>query len=415
MKELKIKSLDSSIFTGLKAKEKMSKRMQILNHNKTEIIMLSFFRIMNPLMPTKRIFFSFLILFTIIITGSLSAHSQEKDQFVLVIDAGHGGKDPGTQGVKSYEKDIALAIALKFGAYVEERLKDVKVIYTRKTDVFIELHERANIANRNRADLFVSIHVDGVENKKVSGTSTFVMGLHKNDENLAVAKRENAVIMKEEDYNQQYDGFDPASPESYIRISLEQNASLDLSLSLAAQVQDQFENRVKRKSRGVKQAGFLVLWKTTMPSILVETGFLTNRAEESFLNTTDGQDYMASAIYRAFLVYKKDVESKTAVIVEQEVEEAVVEDPCAGTVFRVQVAASPKPIDLKSSSLKKLENIVEHKENNVYKYTVGCEKDYEKILKLHKQVKVDVKDAFVVAYKDGEKYSVRKARSELKN
>ena len=368
----------------------------------------------NPVWLFKRTLTLFLILLSINLFTSINSLAQSEDQFVLVIDAGHGGKDSGTRGVYSKEKDIALAIALKFGSYVEKNMSDVKVIFTRKKDVFIELHERANIANTNRADLFISIHVDGVENKKVYGTSTFVMGLHKNDENLEVAKRENAVIVNEENYNELYAGFDPASPESYIRISLEQNAYLDLSLSLAAEVQAQFETRVKRKSRGVKQAGFLVLWRTTMPSVLVETGFLTNSKEEKFLNSSEGQDYMASAIYRAFKDYKSNVESKSS---ESDREILAVEEQLSdsiGIVFRVQIASSVKQIDTASATFKGIQNIAELKVNNVYKYTVGCERDYDKILKLHKEVKLSIKDAFVVSYKDGMRVPIYQARKELK-
>ncbi|HEY3402067.1 MAG TPA: N-acetylmuramoyl-L-alanine amidase [Ohtaekwangia sp.] len=226
----------------------------------------------------------------------------------VVIDAGHGGKDPGTVGKKLKEKDVVLKIALKVGEYIEKNVPNVKVIYTRKTDKFIELHERAAIANRNKADLFISVHANAVTNPKVYGTETWIMGLHKSEENLEVAKRENSVILLDENYQEHYDGFDN-STESYIMMSLAQSAYLESSVKLADRIEKQFKNKVGRSSRGVKQAGFIVLYKTATPSVLVEVGFLSNETEEKFLATEEGQDLMASGIYRAFKEYKSDIES----------------------------------------------------------------------------------------------------------
>ena len=226
----------------------------------------------------------------------------------VVIDAGHGGKDPGCLGSSSREKHIALNIALKLGAYIKESFPDIKVIYTRDTDVFIELHERANIANRNNADIFISVHCNASAASSVYGTETYVMGLHKSTSNLDVAKRENAVILKEDNYTKHYDGFDPNSTEAHILFSLYQNAFMDQSISLASLIQDQFKSRVSRKDRGVRQAGFLVLYKTTMPSVLIETGFLTNRTEETWMKNEKNQDYLSSAIFRAFRDYKNAME-----------------------------------------------------------------------------------------------------------
>lgn len=225
----------------------------------------------------------------------------------IVIDAGHGGKDPGCSGKLSKEKDIALQVSLELGRIIEENLPGVKVIYTRKTDKFIELHERANIANRNNADLFVSIHCNAGPHY-FRGSETYTMGLHKTQGNLNVAMRENKSILQEEDYLDNYEGFDPESTEGYILFSLMQNAYLDNSLNVASKVESQFKNRVSRHSRGVKQAGFLVLWKTMMPSILVELGFLTNEKEEAFLLERKNQVYMASGIYRAIKAYKVEME-----------------------------------------------------------------------------------------------------------
>ncbi len=228
----------------------------------------------------------------------------------VVIDAGHGGHDHGCSGSKSKEKHVALDIALKLGAYIEKHLEDVEVIYTRKTDVFVELHERANIANRANADVFISIHCNANPNKTPFGTETYVMGLHRNDANLGVAKRENEVILLEDDYNHHYDGFDPNTPNAHIIFSLYQSAFLEQSIELAGRIEKQFAERVGRKSRGVKQAGFLVLYMTKMPAVLVETGFLTNLNEEEFLASEKGKDLMASALFRAFRDYKVHTESK---------------------------------------------------------------------------------------------------------
>lgn len=225
----------------------------------------------------------------------------------VVIDAGHGGKDPGCSGKFSKEKHVALQVALELGRIIEENLPDIKVIYTRKTDRFIELHERANIANRNNADLFVSIHCNAGPHY-FRGSETYAMGLHKTRGNLDVAMRENQSILQEENYLDNYEGFDPNSTEGYILFSLMQNAYLDNSLNIASKVESQFKNRVSRHSRGVKQAGFIVLWKTSMPSILVELGFLTNEKEEAFLNNKKNQVYMASGIYRAIKAYKLELE-----------------------------------------------------------------------------------------------------------
>lgn len=227
-------------------------------------------------------------------------------QKVVVIDAGHGGKDPGAQGKHSDEKDITLAVALKVGHYLEQNVDNVKVIYTRKTDVFVPLNERADIANRNNADLFVSIHVNSTDDKRVHGAETYVMGLHKSKDNLDIAIKENSVILLEKDYKNKYNDFDPTSPEAYIVLNLYQNEYLDMSLDLAEKIQTQFRERAKRKDLGVRQAGFLVLWRTTMPSVLIEIGFISNPTEERYLNSQYGQDIIASAIYRAIRDYLKE-------------------------------------------------------------------------------------------------------------
>ena len=227
----------------------------------------------------------------------------------IVIDAGHGGKDPGAVGKKGKEKDIALKVALKLGGYIEKNIPGVKVVYTRKDDRFIELYDRAEIANKNKADLFISIHVNASTSAAPYGTETYVMGLHKTEGNLDVAKRENSVILLDQNNAERYEGFDPGSPESYILFSLSQNAYLESSLSFADKIEKQFKNRAGRRSLGVKQAGFWVLWKTSMPAVLVETGFISNPKEEEFLLSDNGQDLLASGIYRAFKEYKAQQEA----------------------------------------------------------------------------------------------------------
>ncbi len=227
----------------------------------------------------------------------------------IVIDAGHGGKDPGCHGKISDEADVALATALELGRIITENLPGVKVIYTRRTDHFVELHDRAALANKNKADLFISLHCNSGPTA-IAGTETFTMGLHTVEANLEVAKRENEVILKEDNYKNKYDGFDPKSPQGHILFSLYQNAFIDNSIKLASYIEKQFQVKLGRSSRGVKQAGLLVLWKTAMPSVLVEIGFLTNAKEEKYLNNKNNQVYIASGIYRAVKEYKAELETR---------------------------------------------------------------------------------------------------------
>jgi N-acetylmuramoyl-L-alanine amidase len=251
---------------------------------------------------SKFLFIIILIFFGLYNTQRVEAQKTK----VVVIDAGHGGKDPGAAGKYSKEKNITLSVALKVGKYLKQNVKNIKVIYTRTTDVFVPLDERAEIANRNKADLFVSIHVNSTLDRSVQGCETYVMGLHKSKDNLAVAMKENSSIRYEKNYKSKYSGYDPDSPEAYIVMSLFQNAYLDMSLDLAEKMQYQYRERARRKDMGVRQAGFLVLWRTTMPSVLTEIGFISNRKEERFLNSQYGQDIIASAIYRAIRDYLKE-------------------------------------------------------------------------------------------------------------
>jgi N-acetylmuramoyl-L-alanine amidase len=260
----------------------------------------------------KRFFIIFVITWPfVLLPATLQA---DKRGFIntVVIDPGHGGRDPGAVGRNSLEKDIALSISLKLGNYIQENFDDVKVVYTRKTDEFVELFRRAQIANENHADLFISIHCNSTRGTAAYGTETFVMGLHRSEANLEVARKENASILYEDDYMETYGGFDPHSPEANIIFSLYQNAYLNQSLSIASFIQDQFRERAMRADRGVKQAGFLVLYQVTMPGILVETGFLSNPREEQYLMSETGQSHIASAIFRAFRDYKQQQDALAA-------------------------------------------------------------------------------------------------------
>ena len=260
--------------------------------------------------PVKNIGFKSLgIAITLLSLSAANVPSTGFKVETVVIDAGHGGHDPGTHGVKALEKDITLRIALKVGKYIQQNIPGVKVIYTRKDDRYIPLDERARVANKNKADLFISIHANALSRPEVFGTETYVMGPHKADGNMEVAKRENAVILLDKNHEERYEGFDPNSPESYILFSLAQSAFQESSVKLADLVENQFQDRVGRRSLGVKQAGFWVLWRTSMPSVLIEVGYLTNPNEERYLASEKGQDLIASGIYRAFKEYKQQIES----------------------------------------------------------------------------------------------------------
>lgn len=377
----------------------------------------------------KRVIVWFLVLMANVFVNSIMA--QGKSDFfgvkTVCIDAGHGGHDGGCQGSKSQEKHVALSIALQLGKYIEDNFPDVKVVYTRKTDVYLKLWERAAIANKAKADLFICVHANANENKSAFGTETFVMGLHKSESNLNVAKRENSSILLEEDYKTKYSDFDPNSPESYIVLTMRQNAFLDQSLSFASKVQKQFTERVGRKNRGVKQAGFLVLHQTNMPSVLIETGFLTNKEEEKFLVSDLGQDYLASAVFRAFKSYKNELEGKDVIKVEKVVEVKQVEfdnkeeskkknkknkaeEIDKGVVFKVQIATSSKKIELKPENFNGVKDVTIYEAGGLYRYTVGKEKNMTDANRLQVQLRANgFKDAFVVAFSDGKRVSISKA------
>ncbi len=346
----------------------------------------------SALFLQKRLITLFLVLCGVYlsVTGASGAQSQDtKRVWKVVIDPGHGGKDPGALGKISREKDIVLGVGLKLGNYISENFNDVEVIYTRTTDRFVELNRRAEIANKAKADLFISLHANSWKNRNILGSETYVMGLHTDEKNLAVAMKENAVITFEEDYTTKYEGYDPDSPESFIIFSLVQNTYLEQSLDFASFVQNQFRERAKRIDRGVKQAGFLVLWNTTMPSVLVEIGFISNAAEETYLLSEAGQNYIASAIFRAFRDYKIAVENRS--------DFSKIPAETSSVCFMVQVMASRKPIPLDSEHFKGFEHVKEFKTGGMYKYAVGNESRYDEIMQYIQKVKIRYGDSFIIA------------------
>ncbi len=343
-----------------------------------------------------------------IITGNLRAERPDPEsekKWIIVIDPGHGGRDSGARGAISQEKEINLAIALKTGRYLEENLKNIKVVYTRKDDSTVDLIERPKIANKNKADLFISIHANWAKSKSVAGAETFVMGHTKDQANLEVAMKENEVILLEEDYTTKYAGFDPKSPESYIMFTLMQNLFLEQSTELAAKIQNQFNVRVNRKDRGVKQAGFWVLFNTTMPSVLIETGFITNPEEEKYLNSQQGQDYLASAIFRACRDYinEIDIMSNISAVRNPELPERGSDGRLVVTdqlIFMVQVATTGSRTEIKPENFKGLTDIVEINTQNRFKYATGIFAEYQEAVQHRKKIETIYPDAFVIAVKD---------------
>lgn len=385
-------------------------------------------------MKSKRILTIFVIL--IIQTQFLISQNSGENFFggikTVVIDAGHGGKDVGCLGSVGKEKDVALSISLKLGSYLEQNFPHLKVVYTRKTDVFIELFERAKIANRNKADLFICIHANA-GGSAAFGTETYVMGNAKSETNLKAAQRENASILLEENYETKYDNFDPNSAESYIALTLMQSAFQEQSIEFADKVQRQFRERVGRKDRGVKQAPFLVLHQTTMPSVLIETGFLTNASEEKFLTSDVGQDYLASAIYRAFKEYNADIEQRAKILYESEVkaqtrnserEVSKKDDQKKAQIttvsnddvtFMVQLATSSKLLETKPENFKRLEGVSYYEAGGLYRYTYGAESSWENASTLQKEVvEKGYHDAFIIAFHKGKRISVNNALELLK-
>lgn len=371
-------------------------------------------------------------------------HAASPKDFTVVIDAGHGGHDPGAIGRRGKEKNINLSVALKLGKLIQNNHPDTRVVYTRSSDVFVPLHRRAEIANEAKANLFISIHTNSIASRssKVSGTETYTLGLHRTQENLEVAQKENAVILIEDDYKTQYAGFNPNSSESYIIFEFLQDKNMAQSVNFAQLIQQQFRHKARRIDKGVHQAGFLVLRETSMPSVLVELGYITNPNEEAYLLSSNGSTMMAQSIYQAFVNYKANKNTSSPGVlapspqVEAKAEPVAVAAQAASTkatasqeeakqttqtastgkpVFKIQILTSDRVLPQKSRQFKGLSPVDRYKEKGIYKYTYGESTDYNKILRL-KRSKVDAKfkDAFIIAFKNGEKMNVNEAIKEFK-
>ena len=390
------------------------------------------------------------IVATIIMIFVLVVAMAAKKSFTLVIDPGHGGHDAGAIGTFSKEKNINLNVALAFGRLVENNCSNVKVIYTRKTDVFIPLHQRADIANRNKADLFISIHTNALpRGAKATGLETYTLGMHRASDNFDVAKRENSVILIEKDYKQHYEGFDPSSSESYIMFEFLQDKNMAQSVELAKMVQKRTCAAAARPNKGVKQAGFLVLRETSMPSCLIELGFISTPSEEQFLNSDEGIANMGRGIYQAFCDYlskydksftvpfkpelsRQELDVKPQPAVEETKEDTKEERKAApaekpanqeekqkvnqdeAPVFKVQILTSNIKLKSGSRQLKGQEDADFYKDGNIYKYTVGSSTNYNEIYRLRKQLLAKFPEAFIIAFKNGQRMDVQQAIREFK-
>lgn len=412
-------------------------------------------------MESRRLhIFPILACLCLLVSPLCNSSAWAKD-FVIVIDAGHGGHDPGAIGKISKEKNINLKVALKLGTLIRQNCDDVKVIYTRSSDVFIPLDRRAEIANNAKADLFISIHTNALaKNKTAQGASTWTLGLAKSDANLEVAKRENAVILYESDYKTRYAGFNPNSAESYIIFEFMQDKYMEQSVHLGSLVQKQFRHTCRRVDRGVHQAGFLVLKASAMPSILIELGFISTPEEERYLNTEEGANTLAQGIYRAFLTYKREHEirltgaSRTIVPTDdselsiqpesisdataqqkkqeetqdssvrqnQRIAQAKITRPTvveSATIdneitFKIQILTSSAPLVKNDRRLKGLKNVEYYKEGGILKYTYAASTDYNEVLRTKRRLTGQFKDAFIIAFRGGEKMNINTAIAEFK-
>mgnify|MGYP003674650052 CR=1 FL=1 len=384
-----------------------------------------------------------LILFVLFFSVAFYGHGEEKpklnDPFIVVLDAGHGGHDPGNLGNGYLEKTIALNIVLRVGAILEKN-PNIKVIYTRKDDSFVDLYKRGEIANKANANLFVSVHCDS-HTSDANGAGTFVLGLHANKQNFEIAKKENSAIYLEDNYEARYAAYNINSPESVIGMTIMQEEFLDQSILLAKLMQDNFTGKLSRKDRKVKQAGFIVLHQTFMPSVLVETGFLTYKPEGAYLDSAAGQQQMGEAIASAILAYKSQITNTTTAsipptaqeIVEKETPAVVVAKPettkidkttkpavvketnANKIVFKVQIFASAKEVPLIAENFKGLNNISKESFNSLYRYLYGETQlfDYANRLK-NDAISKGFKDAYLVAYKNGVRIDVKEALKYIK-
>jgi N-acetylmuramoyl-L-alanine amidase len=368
-------------------------------------------------------------LLAFILAASFTTAYAQK-QFTIVIDAGHGGKDPGAKGAYSFEKTINLAVALKLGEKIEKQNEDVKVLYTRKKDVYLTVAERPEFANKAKADLFISVHTNSSTAAAASGVETFSLGVAKTKENLEVAMTENSVILLEDNYKQKYQGFDPKSVESYIMFEFMQDAHSNQSIHLASLVQNHFINSCNRKDRGVRQAGFLVLKNTAMPAILVELGFISNPEEEKYLNSKEGQEALADAIYAAFIDYKTEFDKKSVPPANNntapntvknnttpakngsaKAEEKATETVTTETktyakgqkVYKIQILTEKKLLQPNNARFKGVPDVSYYEENGVYKYTYGETTDKAESQKLLREARQNFAGAFIVTFVDGKR------------
>ncbi len=367
-----------------------------------------------------------LLLFVFALLISVSAQA-----YTVVIDAGHGGRDPGALGARVQEKTLNLDVSKQLADLIKQNHPDVKVILTRSTDVFLTLQERADVVNKNHADLFICIHTNAAENKKTHGAETFVLGINKLESNLDVAMRENAVMTLEDDYQTKYQGFDPNSVESYIMFEFMQDQYIDKSLQFASLVQNEFTGTLKRSDRGVRQAAFWVLHKSACPSVLIEMGFISNAEEEKYLASADGKKAITKAIYNAFANYKATLDKKAGIASaasQSETATSAKEEPWQKPAldteekpwtkeattkkqpeFRIQIFSARKVLPAGDATFKGLQGCKYTKNGEWYKYTYGAETDYQKILSLKKQISATFKDCFVVAFLGDEQISVNDA------
>lgn len=370
-------------------------------------------------------------IFLILIFAGVALCMAAPKTFTLVIDAGHGGKDAGALGKYSKEKTINLNVALAFGRYVEQNCPDVKVIYTRKTDVFVPLHERAAIANRNKADVFISIHTNSLASKKpITGLETYTMGMRRSDEKLSAAMRENEVVLIEDNYKQHYSGFDPRSPESYIIFEMINDKNMLQSVELAKSIQRNVCRTANRPNKGVKQDAFLVLRETSMPACLIELGYISTASEETYLNNKTNVDAMGRGIYQAFVEYKAKTTGKAAPAkpaepakpATQEAQEAPATPDNQGTpeapataqkpatqdkqdalIYKVQFMASDRKLKAGDRQFKGLEGVDCYKDGNMWKYTVGSTTDFNEARRLRTKVAKTFPQAFIVTFRNGER------------
>ena len=363
--------------------------------------------------------------------GSKTAQkAAQKKAFTVVIDAGHGGHDPGAMGKLTQEKKLNLEVSQRLEQQIKLHHPDVKVVMTRKNDVFLTLQQRADIVNKNNADLFICIHTNAAENRNVTGTETFVLGVDKMQSNLDVAMRENAVMLLEDDYQTTYEGFDPNSVDSYIMFELMQDQYIDQSLNFATLVQHQFTD-IGRSDRGVRQAGFWVLHKSACPSVLIEMGFISNINEEKYLASDKGKEDITNSIYQAFEQYKSAYDRKHGIVKASQAEskpaEAKADKPAeakaakpeeaakpaeaeaAKPVYKVQIFSTLKPVPAGDPTFRGLKNCQCTKDGKFYKYTYGEDADYQTILDIQQELKTKFKDCFIVAFLGNKQIPVKEA------